>query len=79
MPLWSVRSPSGFPDTCPDTEGHHRGPPPKSRERPGSDIIEFQTERGRHEELLGREDLMAELDALLLGGCGPYLCRQTFL
>ncbi|WP_375769088.1 SIR2 family protein [Archangium gephyra] len=33
-----------------------------------SDIIDFQLERGRHEELLGREDLMAELDALLLGG-----------
>lgn len=31
-------------------------------------IIDFQTERGRHEELLGREDVMAELDALLLGG-----------
>ncbi|HZH17115.1 MAG TPA: SIR2 family protein [Archangium sp.] len=35
-----------------------------------SDIIDFQSERGRHEELLGREDVMAELDALLLGG-GP--------
>ena len=33
-----------------------------------SDIIDFQSERGRHEELLGREDVMAELDALLLGG-----------
>ncbi|MCY1083181.1 SIR2 family protein [Archangium lansingense] len=33
-----------------------------------SDIIDFQSERGRHEELLGREDVMAELDALVLGG-----------
>ncbi|HEX5751249.1 MAG TPA: SIR2 family protein [Archangium sp.] len=33
-----------------------------------SDIIDFQSERGRHEELLGREDVMTELEALLLGG-----------
>ncbi|REG30532.1 NACHT domain-containing protein, partial [Archangium gephyra] len=33
-----------------------------------SDIIDFQLERGRHEELLGREDVMAELDELLVGG-----------
>ncbi|MFY0572661.1 SIR2 family protein [Archangium lansingense] len=33
-----------------------------------SDIIDFQSERGRHEKLLGREDVMAELDSLLLGG-----------
>lgn len=33
-----------------------------------SDIIDFQLERGRHEELIGREDVMAELEALLLGG-----------
>lgn len=32
------------------------------------DIIDFQSERGRHEELLGREEVLAELDALLLGG-----------
>ncbi|MFE8603751.1 AAA family ATPase [Archangium violaceum] len=33
-----------------------------------SDIIDFQLERGRQEELIGREEVMAELDALLLGG-----------
>ncbi|WP_257461977.1 SIR2 family protein [Archangium lipolyticum] len=32
-----------------------------------SDIIDFQEERGRHEALLGREDVMTELDAILLG------------
>ncbi|HSP80910.1 MAG TPA: response regulator, partial [Myxococcaceae bacterium] len=31
-------------------------------------IIDFRGERGRHERLLGREDVMAELDALLLEG-----------
>ncbi|WPB73808.1 TIR domain-containing protein [Archangium violaceum] len=31
------------------------------------EIIDFQLERGRHEALLGREDVLAELDALLLG------------
>ena len=34
----------------------------------GHDIIDFQTERGRHEALLGRKDVLAELDALLLNG-----------
>ncbi len=33
-----------------------------------SEIIDFKSERGRHEELLGREDVMAELDEFLLGG-----------
>jgi WD40 repeat protein len=33
-----------------------------------SDIIDFQAERGRHESLLGRADVMTELNALLLGG-----------
>ena len=32
------------------------------------DIIDFQTELGRHEDMLGREDVLAELDALLQGG-----------
>jgi WD40 repeat protein len=32
-----------------------------------SDIIDFQSERGRHEELLGRDDVLAEMNALLLG------------
>ena len=31
----------------------------------GNDIIDFRSERGRHEELLGREDILAELDRLL--------------
>jgi WD40 repeat protein len=33
-----------------------------------NDIIDFRSERGRHETLLGRDDVMAELDALLWGG-----------
>ncbi|QRN92995.1 SIR2 family protein [Archangium violaceum] len=37
---------------------------------PATEIIDFELERGRHGSLLGREDVLTELDALLLGG-GP--------
>jgi hypothetical protein len=33
-----------------------------------NEIIDFELERGRHGTLLGREDVLAELDTLLLGG-----------
>ena len=32
------------------------------------EIIDFELERGRHGTLLGREDVLSELDALLSGG-----------
>lgn len=32
------------------------------------EIIDFELERGRHETFLGREDVMAEVEALLAGG-----------
>lgn len=35
---------------------------------PATEIIDFELERGRHGSLLGREDVLTELDALLLGG-----------
>ncbi len=44
-----------------------------------NEIIDFKLERGRHGVLLGREDVLAEVEALLAGAsrgpnvrkCGP--------
>ncbi|HYI02483.1 AAA family ATPase, partial [Hyalangium sp.] len=53
-----------------------------------NEIIDFELERGRHGALLGREDVLAELDALLLGGSsrgwvlvkgGPGLGKSALL
>ncbi len=51
------------------------------------EIIDFELERGRHETFLGREDVMAEVEALLAGGSrgwvlikgGPGLGKSALL
>jgi hypothetical protein len=38
-----------------------------------NEIIDFELERGRHGELLGREDVMAEIDALMNGAARGWV------
>lgn len=57
----------GFSDSSRDDEGAARPAEHAGREM-ARDLIDFQSERGRHEQLLGRQDVMAVMDGLLLRG-----------